>query len=160
MAWSRSDDLDGTPAEQFLFGFDGQMYVIDLGEASREKMRKALQPFLTVAQPYGDLPEPEQMDPSILDLAPPPTPARRVPPTPKVARAPKSTKGVVGRKTRRKSGERVLAEKAGIVKPTQNGKPDFGAIRAWANANGYTVGPTGRIPAAILDAYDTQTSAL
>lgn len=31
---------------------------------------------------------------------------------------------------------------------------DLAAVRTWANANGYTVSDRGRVPAAVLDAYD------
>ena len=154
MGWSRSDDLNGTtPAEEVLFGFDGTMYAIDLGTTSFEKMQAALQPFLTVARVYGDMPLPEEMDPQLVESSPPPTPAPRVVAL-KTRKGTKATKGGATRKVGARSAERQLAEKAGVV------KPDFGTIRTWANENGYTVGPTGRIPKAIMDAYDTQTPNL
>lgn len=34
------------------------------------------------------------------------------------------------------------------------GQPDYSTIRAWAAENGYKVSERGRVPAAILDAYD------
>lgn len=41
------DDLDGSSeAEAVSFGFDGTAYEIDLGPANRERLRKALQPFI------------------------------------------------------------------------------------------------------------------
>jgi hypothetical protein len=32
---------------------------------------------------------------------------------------------------------------------------DLGAVRAWARANGHAVSDRGRVPAAVLDAYDS-----
>lgn len=36
----------------------------------------------------------------------------------------------------------------------KGGRKDLAAIREWANANGHAVSPKGRIPAAIVEAYD------
>jgi hypothetical protein len=67
MGWTRTDDLDGSPAEQHTFGLDGKAYAIDLSDANAAKLLKALQPFLTVAQPYGEMPA----APEFLRPAPP-----------------------------------------------------------------------------------------
>lgn len=34
------------------------------------------------------------------------------------------------------------------------GQRDYGPVREWAAANGYTVSERGRVPAAVLEAYD------
>ncbi len=36
----------------------------------------------------------------------------------------------------------------------RSGQRDYGPIRAWASANGYTVSERGRVPASVLEAYD------
>jgi len=36
----------------------------------------------------------------------------------------------------------------------RTGQRDYGPIREWAAKNGYTVSERGRVPAAVLDAYD------
>lgn len=35
-------------------------------------------------------------------------------------------------------------------------RSDLGEVRAWANNNGYSVSERGRIPAAVLEAYDAK----
>lgn len=48
------DDLDGSSeAEAVSFGFDGTAYEIDLGPANRERLRKALQPFIDAGRRVG-----------------------------------------------------------------------------------------------------------
>src|SRR4051794_1163965 len=45
-----TDDLDGGNADQTIeFGLDGVNYTIDLSEKNAGKLRKALDPYLTVA---------------------------------------------------------------------------------------------------------------
>lgn len=39
---------------------------------------------------------------------------------------------------------------------TGSGRKDLDQVRQWANANGYTVSSRGRIPSAVLEAYDAQ----
>ena len=39
-------------------------------------------------------------------------------------------------------------------KPTTKPRSDLDRVRAWARAHGHTVADRGRIPAAILDAFD------
>ena len=34
------------------------------------------------------------------------------------------------------------------------GQQDYSAVRAWAKENGYTLSDRGRVPAAVLDAYE------
>lgn len=36
----------------------------------------------------------------------------------------------------------------------RTGQHDYGPVRAWAKANGYTVSERGRVPAAVLEAYE------
>lgn len=47
------------------------------------------------------------------------------------------TPGSAGRRTQKRSGQR-----------------DYAPVRAWAADNGYTVSERGRVPAAVLEAYD------
>jgi hypothetical protein len=49
-----TDDLDGGDADRTLeFGLDGVNYTIDLSEKNAGKLRKALDPYLTVAARVG-----------------------------------------------------------------------------------------------------------
>lgn len=42
----------------------------------------------------------------------------------------------------------------GARKQRRSGQRDYAPIRAWAAQNGYTLSERGRVPAAVLDAYD------
>lgn len=49
-----TDDLDGGDADRTIeFGLDGVNYTIDLSEKNAGKLRKALDPYLTVASRVG-----------------------------------------------------------------------------------------------------------
>jgi hypothetical protein len=49
-----TDDLDGGDADRTVeFGLDGVNYTIDLSEKNAGKLRKALDPYLTVASRAG-----------------------------------------------------------------------------------------------------------
>lgn len=49
-----TDDLDGSSAaEAVRFSFDGLAYEIDLGPANRQRMQKALQPFIDGGRRVG-----------------------------------------------------------------------------------------------------------
>src|ERR1044072_2638588 len=49
-----TDDLDGGEADRTIeFGLDGVNYTIDLSEKNAGKLRKALEPYLTVAAKAG-----------------------------------------------------------------------------------------------------------
>lgn len=49
-----TDDLDGSPAaEAVSFSVDGTAYEIDLGPANRQRMQKALQPFIDAGRRVG-----------------------------------------------------------------------------------------------------------
>jgi len=49
-----TDDLDGGDADRTIeFGLDGVNYTIDLSEKNAGKLRKALDPYLTVASKVG-----------------------------------------------------------------------------------------------------------
>jgi Lsr2 len=53
----RRDDLDKSePAEQVFFGFDGQWYAIDLSEKNRERLERALAPFIEKANEIKEPP--------------------------------------------------------------------------------------------------------
>ena len=49
---------------------------------------------------------------------------------------------------------RVTSSTRGRSAGGRSSSGDLQAIRAWASANGHTVGDRGRIPAAIRDAYE------
>ena len=49
---------------------------------------------------------------------------------------------------------RVAAGRAGR-RPSSRGKSDLSAVRAWAAANGHELATRGRIPATILEAYQS-----
>jgi Lsr2 len=52
-----TDDLDGGDADRTVeFGLDGVNYTIDLSEKNAGKLRKALDPYLTVAARAGRVP--------------------------------------------------------------------------------------------------------
>ncbi|MGO2110615.1 MAG: histone-like nucleoid-structuring protein Lsr2 [Pseudoclavibacter sp.] len=51
------------------------------------------------------------------------------------------------------SGRRTAGRSAASAGP----KRDLGAIRAWASENGYTVSSRGRIPNAVIEAYEAAT---
>ena len=54
-----TDDLDGSsPAEPVQFTYDGVNWEIDLSAKNREKLQKALQPFLDKAHPV-DMAQPK-----------------------------------------------------------------------------------------------------
>jgi hypothetical protein len=49
-----TDDIDGTEADSTIeFGLDGVNYTIDLSERNAVKLRKVLEPYLTVASRVG-----------------------------------------------------------------------------------------------------------
>ena len=54
------------------------------------------------------------------------------------------------------AGRRVSAASAGQQAPQRrrSSQRDYGPVRKWAKKNGYTVSERGRVPAAVLEAYD------
>lgn len=58
---------------------------------------------------------------------------------------------VASKKGRQSSGRRTAASTSG-----SSPKRDLPAIRAWAASNGYEVSERGRIPNAVLEAYDAR----
>lgn len=51
-----TDDIDGKPADATItFGLDGVSYEIDLRETNANKLRKALEPYLSAARKAGPL---------------------------------------------------------------------------------------------------------
>lgn len=42
----------------------------------------------------------------------------------------------------------------GVRRQRRSGQRDYGPVREWAAKNGYTLSERGRVPAAVLDAYD------
>ncbi len=49
---------------------------------------------------------------------------------------------------------RSAAASTGRRTQKRSGQRDYAPIRAWAADNGYTVSERGRVPAAVLEAYD------
>jgi hypothetical protein len=131
MALRRTDDLDGSlPAEQVTFGLEGTAYVIDLGEAGRARLQQALQRFLTVATPYGELPLlPVSLLPAEADA----------PDSPAAARGGRAAPAAPRRSPAKAAPESVEVSQK--------------LARAWANQSGYSVNAKGRVPDAIMKAY-------
>lgn len=44
-------------------------------------------------------------------------------------------------------------------KRRRTGQTDYGPVREWAKANGYSVSERGRVPAAVLEAYEAAQGA-
>ena len=129
--WSRTDDLDGhSKAEQEVFGFDGKAYVVDLSTTSKEALRKALQPFLTVATEYDVLPTPPEF-PTVSVKA-----ARSV--------ATKAAPSAPRTNSRKRRATRGAASADPVSHRT---------IRAWAMTEGFPVTEKGRISNEVLEAY-------
>lgn len=57
-------------------------------------------------------------------------------------------------KSRLKTSEIRIPNRAGRS-PARRDREQTAAIRAWANAHGYTVGAKGRIPESVANAYET-----
>lgn len=51
-------------------------------------------------------------------------------------------------------GQRSAASSAAERKRRRTGQQDYGPVREWAKANGYKVSERGRIPAAVLEAFE------
>lgn len=49
---------------------------------------------------------------------------------------------------------REVGRARGVAAPKRRNREDTGAIRAWARQNGLQVSERGRVPSAILQAYD------
>lgn len=54
----------------------------------------------------------------------------------------------------RRAGSASSSTRASSARKRPARNPEVAAIRAWANANGYTLSERGRIPAPIVDAYN------
>ncbi len=48
----------------------------------------------------------------------------------------------------------IKAGRAVSNKPSRGGRKDLAAIRLWANQNGYSVSPKGRVPVDVVEAYE------
>lgn len=132
MGWSRTDDLDRSGgAEPVTFGFLGQAYVLDLAPGNQKKLQQVLQPYLTVASAYGELPAPPEVVGPQDELVAP-------------VKAPRAA-----RKTAAKAASKPKRKR---VRPQTR----FQAIRDWANTSGWSVQSTGRIPQEVIDAYEAE----
>lgn len=54
----------------------------------------------------------------------------------------------------RSVSSRTAAAASAPRKRRRAGQQDYSAIREWAKANGYSVSERGRVPAAVLEAYE------
>lgn len=54
----------------------------------------------------------------------------------------------------RGGGSSSRSATGGGRKQRRSGQRDYGPVREWAAKNGYTLSERGRVPAAVLDAYD------
>lgn len=54
----------------------------------------------------------------------------------------------------RSVSSRGNADRGPSRRQRRSGQRDYGPVRAWAAENGYTLSERGRIPAAVLEAYD------
>lgn len=52
------------------------------------------------------------------------------------------------------AGSRAASTTSGARKQKRAGQRDYTPVRAWAAQNGYTLSERGRVPAAVLEAYD------
>ncbi len=168
MAMARVDDLDGSPATVVTFGWDGKAYRIDLGAVNAEKFQAAIQPYLTVAQPYGDLPALDADQGPVLVQHPPVSASAGKPSAPAKTAAPvkavktassvKTAKAVKGAAPRQRRVRKTAAAAAAAPSVNGNGKVAHSVIRKWAQDNGYSVTEKGRIPAQVLAAYEENHS--
>jgi len=51
--------------------------------------------------------------------------------------------------------DQIAGRTAAAPAPARSGRKDLDQVREWANANGHTVSNRGRIPNAVLEAYDS-----
>jgi len=59
-----------------------------------------------------------------------------------------------GASVARAGGSASASTGAGSRRQKRSGQRDYTPVRAWAAANGYEVSERGRVPAAVLEAYD------
>lgn len=147
MGWQRTDDFTGhAPAEQVSFGLDGKAYTLDLGDDENRKFHQLLQRYLTVAVVYGEMPEPPA-GPVVAVLSQTTEAAR---PEPEGGGVSAPTTGVRGGRAA------SVPASAGTTRGKSRADVPQREIRVWANANGYSVGPKGRIPEVIVSAFHEQ----
>ncbi|WP_425837142.1 histone-like nucleoid-structuring protein Lsr2 [Microbacterium sp. PA5] len=56
--------------------------------------------------------------------------------------------------SRASTGTRSAAARGGTRTQRRAGQRDYGPVREWAAKNGYTLSERGRVPAAVLEAFD------
>ncbi|RLK47356.1 histone-like nucleoid-structuring protein Lsr2 [Microbacterium telephonicum] len=59
-----------------------------------------------------------------------------------------------GRQVSARTASTPSTRGSGARTQRRSGQRDYGPVREWAAKNGYTVSERGRVPAAVLDAYD------
>lgn len=74
MAWKRCDDMDGSTEDVLpvALGYDGELYVLHLGPASREALDRDLAPWLTDMIPHRPLPTITDAEPEARSIRPAP----------------------------------------------------------------------------------------
>lgn len=131
-----TDDLDGSEgASTVRFGLDGVAYEIDLSETNAENLREVFRPFTDVARRTG---------------------GRRERGTGPAARASQQTKGNAAATVN--DGKRVPAAVFSSPPSTYATRSRSREIREWAATAGYDLSPRGRIPAAVVEAFDNRES--
>jgi hypothetical protein len=126
------DDLDGVPiAEKSVdtveFSYRGQEYTLDLTKKNGMQFDKDMARYIAAAT----------------NAQTPPTTG-----TPRRPKSPAASAGVMTPRSRRSTAAR---------KKTATATKDTGRnreIRDWAANNGHSVSPRGRIPSAVIEAFD------
>jgi hypothetical protein len=140
------DDIDGqTPAEPRRFAVNGTTYEVDLNNTNYSELQEALK-GLAAAQQHLErfvkvsrVSEPEESPIAAAQKAT--GPDRGGPRNKRIAGPAKKTAA-------RTAPAKKRAAKAGTESSA--------AIRAWGQAHGHKVGKTGKIPKAVIDAYDAE----
>lgn len=65
-------------------------------------------------------------------------------------------RGALARYTDAARRDQVAGRASTASKPTSGGRKDLDQVRQWANSNGHPVSSRGRVPAAVLEAYDNR----
>jgi hypothetical protein len=132
---TKVDDFDhqSPAAETIEFTFDGTTYEIDLNETNAHDFRTTMARYTDCARPAGS-------DAEVAEVAEP-TPELAAVPTPKPAATPSR-------------GRKHVAATRSTKPRAANDVQTRTAIRAWAVKAGMGVPTRGRLPGAIIDAFN------
>jgi hypothetical protein len=121
------DDLDGSEASQTVrFGLDGASYEIDLSDHNANALRDALADYVAHGRKNGRRTGPATMRPATMRPA-----------------------------TMRPATMRPAASVARGAGASRVDREQTHAIREWARNNGHTISDRGRIPAAVVEAFQS-----